>query len=248
MKPGLLIVGTDTDAGKTVAACSLVAHLRLDCGLNILPAKPVQTGCTRRTDGSLAAPDLDAHLAAAGLAAPAPALLRLMAPYCFEPPCSPHLAAAQAGVTIEPAAIRDALAELAAACDGVVAETAGGLLAPLNLRGETMLDLARLLGWPVLVVAANRLGCINHALLTLRVLADASLPVAGVLMAQTAPPSADPLAAAIRRDNPQAISRFGRVPLLGEIPYLPPSATPPVWRTLAREAPALAQALEKIFP
>jgi len=249
MPHSLLIIGTDTDAGKTVAACGIVAHLRLDRGINILPAKPVQTGCTRLADGSLTAPDLDAHLDAAGLAAPPPHLLGLMSPYRFEPACSPHLAAAETGITVEPATIRDAMRALADTCDGVVAETAGGLLTPLNPRGETMLDLARLLGWPVLLVAANRLGCINHALLSLRALAAAEIPVIGVLTSLVAPPSDDSLAAAIRRDNPRAIARFGGVPYLGQIPFLPHAAgRTPHWRTLTQDAPALARTLRTIFP
>ena len=90
MIPGLFITGTDTDVGKTYVTAGLLRFLR-EQGADCVPMKPVQTGAVGG-----AVPDLDACLAAAGLA-PDEAERSLMAPFCYEPPCSPHLAGRMAG-------------------------------------------------------------------------------------------------------------------------------------------------------
>ena len=88
-----------------------------------------------------------------------------MNPYAFQPAIAPHIAAAQAGVTIEFDKIASAYAVLAAQADAVVVEGAGGFRVPLT-NNLNMSDLVQALDLPVILVVGMRLGCLNHALLT----------------------------------------------------------------------------------
>jgi dethiobiotin synthetase len=81
------------------------------------------------------------------------------------PPVSPHIAAREAGVEISLERIVSHYQQLAAQADTVLVEAAGGWLAPLA-DGVYMEDMARALQLPVILVVGMRLGCINHALLT----------------------------------------------------------------------------------
>ncbi len=209
---GYFITGTDTDAGKTIA-CAAVAAICQDAGYRVLPAKPVQTGCPARYPRL--APDLAVCRRLAGIAIP-PAALPLLTSYRFAPACSPHLAAARAGIRISVAKIARDLRQLQTMADLLVVEGAGGVLAPLNQR-QTMLDLMRELELPVILVSRTQLGAINHALLSLRVLRQAGIRVAGVLFNATRPGRPN----YIEADNRRCIPSMGRVLSLGHIPYWP---------------------------
>ncbi len=174
--------------------------------------KPVQTGCHLRK-GTLMAPDLMTSLKAGGMRISA-AEQADMAPYCFKPACSPHLAAQLAGTRISLSCIENAFRRLSHKYDGVIIEGAGGVLVPLNQK-ETMLDLMVRLQLPVLLVARPGLGTINHVLLSLRVLREARLHVLGVVLNQSAPGRWGQ----IEDDNLRAIERMGSVKVLASIRY-----------------------------
>lgn len=225
---GLFITGTDTDVGKTVVSALLLAELRRR-GLNAAPMKPVQTGCDRKieingdaarklsgfkTQGSfLTAPDLDYSLALAGMTVSQDDY-EAMSPCRFEPACSPHLAAESAGTEIEIAQLVVAARALASRYELILAEGAGGILVPLNAR-ETMLDLMHALGMPVLLAARPGLGTINHTLLSLRTLRSDGLNIAGVVFVA----GTDAAPGFIEQDNVRMVEHFGRVPVLGTVPY-----------------------------
>lgn len=212
----LCITGTDTDAGKTVITAAL-ARLAAAGGRTVLVVKAVQTGAETGPDGLLRAPDLDlCAQAAPGVTTRALAL--------FAEPCSPHLAAGRQGVSLSAAALADDLRRLMAEsspdkADVILLEGAGGLLTPLNER-ESLCDLFCLLGWPVLLVAANRLGAVNHALLSLEALRLRGLDCAGLVACSTTP-VADSLDAALRRDNTDIIARLGNLRQSVTVDYLP---------------------------
>jgi dethiobiotin synthetase len=130
-------------------------------------------------------------------------------PYRFGPAVSPHLAAAMAGVTIDPAELiaRAQTEEL------LVAEGVGGLLVPLT-PDFLIRDLAVALGLPVVIVARPGLGTINHTLLTLESARAAGLRVAAVVMT---PWPGEPTA--MQLSNRQTIERLGRV----SVAALPPT-------------------------
>lgn len=124
-------------------------------------------------------------------------------------PLSPHLSAKLAGRTIE---VGPLIADVAAAPPSSrwVVEGAGGVLVPLN-DDALMIDLMAALALPVLVVSRTALGTINHTLLTLEALRARALAIAGVLMVGEARPGT--------RD---AVERYGRVPVVGEMGPLSP--------------------------
>ncbi|MEI8140113.1 MAG: dethiobiotin synthase [bacterium] len=211
LQRGIFITGTDTGVGKTFVAAGILAGFRA-AGRNVAPMKPVQTGCHLRK-GTLMAPDLMTSLKAGGMRISA-AEQADMAPYCFKPACSPHLAAQLAGTRISLSCIENAFRRLSHKYDGVIIEGAGGVLVPLNQK-ETMLDLMVRLQLPVLLVARPGLGTINHVLLSLRVLREARLHVLGVVLNQSAPGRWGQ----IEDDNLRAIERMGSVKVLASIRY-----------------------------
>jgi dethiobiotin synthase len=222
---GLFITGTDTGVGKTIVAAGIVRRLRAR-GFDAVPMKPVQTGCARRADGSLDAPDLEFVLRAAGMTATEEEAA-LMCPYRYEPACSPHLAGRMAGREVKIGDIVKCAEKVRSAECGMrnqnerrvlVVEGAGGVMVPID-EIETMVDLMRRLGLPVVVVARAGLGTINHTLLTVGALRGAGMTVAGVVFNRTeAGGEAD---AFICEDNAATIARLGAVTILGCLPWLP---------------------------
>jgi dethiobiotin synthetase len=152
---GVFVVGTDTGIGKTTVAKRLVERHP-----EATYWKPVQTGWPE---------DDDTKTVAAARSLPG---IRL------KDPVSPHLAAKRAGVTLT----LDAILRPLEGFDGLlVAEGAGGVLVPLA-PGLLQVDLVKRVGLPALVVAFDRLGTINHTLLTLEALRRRAIEIAGVVL------------------------------------------------------------------
>lgn len=231
---GLFVTGTDTGVGKTFVAAALLAGLR-EGGIDAVPAKPVQTGCTRQGD-SLSAPDLDFCLDAAGLQ-PDAEERRRMCPCRFEAACSPHLAASIARSPISVPALRDAVADLASRRDCVIVEGAGGVMVPLNDR-QTSLDLMAELKLPVILVARPSLGTLNHTFLSLHALRDSGLIVAAIIVVDTV----NTKWTYIEEDNLQVLTRHAGVPVVDRLPYLGPAPVPV--ERLAAAGRALARVLQ----
>ena len=169
---GLFIAGTDTGVGKTLVAVSLVRALAAR-GLAVAAMKPVAAGAARTPQGPRNE-DALALAAAATVAAP----YERVNPYCLRAPVSPHIAAAQEGVSIDVALIVQRFGELAHHADCVIVEGAGGWLTPIDER-QTLADVARALSLPVVLVVGLRLGCLNHALLSARAIEADGLRLAG---------------------------------------------------------------------
>jgi dethiobiotin synthetase len=165
------VTGTDTGVGKTVIATALVALLRRG-GLRVAAMKPVETGVA---PGGLSDAARLRAAAGGGLAAAD------VCPASYAEPLAPLLAAERAGRPVDLAALDAAFARLTAGRDAIVVEGAGGLLVPLTER----VSFAELfLRWRLglVVVAANRLGAINHVLLTVQAARAAGLAVRGVVL------------------------------------------------------------------
>jgi len=203
---GLFVTGTDTGVGKTALCALLLAEMRRR-NFNAAPIKPVQTGCGDDV------PDLDYALSMAGMKVSQDDY-RNMAPYTYGPACSPHLAAELNGSEIDIAEVVIAARTLASEYEFIVAEGAGGIMVPLNRR-ETTLDLMQALKFPVLIAARPGLGTINHTLLSIRTLRADGLDIAGVVF--VASDEREP--GIIEEDNALTIEQFGKVPVLGTIPY-----------------------------
>lgn len=163
MKQAFFITGTDTGIGKTYVACQLIRQYVAQ-GYRVVGMKPVAAGCELE-DGQWVNEDVRLLTEASNVDAP----LHLVNPYCFRAPIAPHIAAEQEQVNIQLEVIVQAYQALAELADIVVVEGAGGLLVPLNAQ-HTIADLIAHLNIPILFVVGMRLGCINHALLTLEVM------------------------------------------------------------------------------
>ena len=208
----LCILGTDTDAGKTVVAAGIARAAR-NRGLRVLVIKPVQTGSIAGDAGERLAPDVMVYQTAASGAITGTVVV-------FKNPCSPHLAARQEGIRLDARALADKVRQTVREhpADLVLLEGAGGLLTPIS-ETETMLDVCSLLDWPLVLVAPNRLGVVNHALLSLEAARGRGLGCRGFVMNTLSEP-ATPLEQTIRDDNSGIISRLGGVPCLAAIPLL----------------------------
>lgn len=201
MSAGYFITGTDTGVGKTLVAVSLTRAL-VARGLRVAVMKPVAAGTTRTPGGDFNEDALEL-LAASNVHAP----YDDVNPWLLKTPASPHLAARADGITIRHERTLEAFGRLAAASDLVLAEGAGGWLAPISTT-ETMADIAERLALPVLMVVGMRLGCLNHALLTRDAIRARGLRFAGWIANKM--PAEMPLAA----DNIDTLAtRFGKPPL-----------------------------------
>lgn len=169
---GLFITGTDTGVGKSVASACLLASMRA-AGEPVRAYKPVLTGLDEPPTGPWPA-DHELLALVAGMRP------EEVAPLRFGPAASPHLAAALAGLELNPRALTERAHELG---DGhtLVVEGVGGLLVPLT-ASFSVCDLAAALDLGVLVVARPGLGTINHTLLTLEAARRAGLGVVAVLL------------------------------------------------------------------
>ena len=205
MSHTFFIAGTDTGVGKTLVAAGLLLAAE-QRGLSTAAMKPVAAGC-----------DAQGHNEDA-LVLQAAMTLQLdyqqVNPVALSPAIAPHIAAAQAGRSLEVARLAGyCRGTMSAGADVLLVEGAGGWRVPLNER-QTLADLAVELRTPVILVVAMRLGCINHALLTAEAIAHDGLPLAGWV--------ANSCGATMTcyRENLQALRSRLHAPLLGEIPDL----------------------------
>ena len=169
----IFITGTNTDAGKTYAACALLNSLN-QRGLSTLGIKPVASGAIMTEEGLRSQDAL--HLQAASSVKLS---YQEINPVLFEPPIAPHIAAKMNKKNLSvKSLLKSCEPALKQDVDCIVIEGAGGWLVPLNDR-ETLADFAAELDAEVILVVGMRLGCINHALLTVQDIQARSLKFAG---------------------------------------------------------------------
>lgn len=173
MKVSYFIIGTDTNVGKTYVASALVQHFA-QLGHKAVGMKPIASGCEVNQNGELINEDVQALQKVSNVSAS----LDIINPYRFLPAIAPHIAAEQANVVMSLEVIDRAYQQLSQLADVVVVEGAGGFFVPLN-QTETLADLAVKLNIPVILVVGLRLGCINHALLTVEAIQVRGLKLAG---------------------------------------------------------------------
>jgi dethiobiotin synthetase len=206
MNRGVYVTGTDTGAGKSLAAATLLAALNAH-GARAVGMKPVASGCESTPAGLHNA---DAELLIAhGTGAPAYADVN---PYAFAEPIAPHIAAADAGTEITLPRIEAAYAALSAQASFVVVEGVGGWMAPLGPH-LMQANLARALRLPAILVVGLRLGCLNHALLTARAIRADGVELMGWIA------SSVDAAMARREDNLATLRERLGAPCLGVLPY-----------------------------
>ena len=198
----LFITGTDTGAGKTTLTALLLHHLRAS-GANALALKPICTGS--RTDVRLLQ-----SLQGGALADDE------MNPFWYPTPAAPITAARGSRKKPTLARLKKAIDRVSEQCDLLLIEGAGGLMVPLA-KGLTWEDLIRSLQCPVLVAANNKLGVINHTLLTVKRLHSIGAERLGVCLMNQRPPREGGRA---RQENFDVLrENCGKVPVF-EIPFL----------------------------
>ncbi|MBN7797877.1 dethiobiotin synthase [Parahaliea mediterranea] len=201
------VTGTDTEVGKTAISCALL-HAAAARGLRTAAVKPLAAGCDAEGHNE------DALALQAAMTEELP--YAQVNPVALAPSVAPHIAARQAGKRLQ-------VGRLAGLCRGVTSgpadfvliEGAGGWRVPVNER-ETLADLARELGFGVILVVGMRLGCINHALLTAEAIRRDGLPLLGWVANQVGEPMA------CHAENVDTLRRWLPAPLLGEVPRLTP--------------------------
>jgi dethiobiotin synthetase len=220
-----LITGTDTGVGKTTIGCALAFALRAR-GLRTGVMKPAETGCTQGQEGLVAG---DALALASAASSPLP--LDLICPYRYRSPLAPAAAAETDGLPPpDLGRIAECFRLIAAQSDVVLVEGAGGLTVPLTWNAN-FADLARMLALEVILVVANRLGCLNAAVLSLEYARHKQLRVRGYILNDAEP--ANSIAA---QTNAASLRRLTAIASLGSVRYrepLPPAIVDQVLAPLA---------------
>lgn len=173
MTQSYFIIGTDTDVGKTYVASQLIQHF-VAKGFKTIGMKPIASGCEPAKNGELINEDVQKLSAASNISA----AIHLLNPYRFAPAIAPHIAAQQAGVNMQIEVIQQAYSEISALADVVIVEGVGGFYVPINAE-QTLADLAVAFKLPIILVVGIKLGCINHALLTVEAIQARGLTLAG---------------------------------------------------------------------
>lgn len=215
-KQGLFVTGTDTEVGKTLVSGALILKLRQQ-GRSALGFKPVVAGTYQDQNGEILNEDLETLRIAANLK---PGQLELC-PYVLDRPAAPHLVAGSQGIKIESSRIMAALRELQNQSDVLVVEGAGGFLIPLN-DDLNLGDIAQNMNFPVILVVGMKLGCLNHALLTLEAIQSRNLKITGWI-ANTLTTEMPLLT-----ENIQSLQSRIEAPFLGLIPTLPTELQKPL--------------------
>lgn len=221
MTRSVFVTGTDTGVGKTVVSIAMLRGLARE-GVRAIGMKPVSAGIDASTGRN---EDVDALQAASSVDAP----LADRNPFALIEAVAPHLAASRERRHLDLDTLRCAYDRLAGVADAIIVEGAGGALVPLDERFD-MLDIARSLAIPAVLVVGVRLGCLNHArasALAIRSrgvafagwfasLVDPTMPLAGENIEWLERELGVPLIAVIRCATPSplaasALSRLGLV-------------------------------------
>ena len=181
MRKGFFVTGTDTEVGKTLVSLGLCLHFKASYW------KPVQTGQPGDSDFlKKFLPEEKIHPSS----------------YVFQKALSPNQAGEIEGVEIDLKTISLPQSSF------LIIEGIGGVYVPLNEK-ENVMDLIKLIGFPVIVVARSGLGTLNHSLLTLEALKKRNIAIVGVVLSGTK-----------NEANKKDIEQWGQVPVLLEVPLL----------------------------
>ena len=205
MKSAYFLTGTDTEIGKTFITCALLQRAQ-QLGLSAVGIKPIAAG----TDAQGKNDDVENIRAASSLKLPN----EIINPYCFKAAVAPHIAALEEGAAIEFASIQEACDAARQQADLLIIEGVGGFRVPLGADGDSA-DLAVKLGLPIIFVVGLRLGCINHALLSVEAITARKLPIAGWVAN-----CIDPDMARVEQ-NLTTLKSLINAPLLGFVPHNP---------------------------
>lgn len=191
------VTGTDTGVGKTFAAALLTRALRR-AGLDTIALKPLCSGDRGDAETLRSAAGHELNIDEVN-------------PLWFQSPVAPLVAARKEDRKVSIPALVNWFGKVSAGRKSVLVEGAGGWLAPVA-EGALIADLCAALSLPVIVVAANRLGCVNHTLLTIESIRSRGLECRGIILntIQETPDEAT-------RTNRGLLEEFTGVPILLEL-------------------------------
>lgn len=200
------VAGTDTAVGKTLVSAAILYALQKQ-GRRVAGMKPVASGAEPRGD-CLVSQDVETLKSFSSVSIAD----EIINPYIFEPAIAPHIAAAQAKKSIDPSYIKDCLHKIFAQTDDVIVEGVGGWHTPLgdSLR---LSDIVRMLALPVVLVVGMRLGCLNHALLSVDAIRSTGVPLVAWVANSIDPDMAH------QDENLDYLQQHIPAPLLGVVPY-----------------------------
>lgn len=224
MSHKVFITGTDTGVGKTVLTALLLAYLRRH-RCNALVIKPFASGSHR--DSALLNRVQDRCVEAAAVN-----------PFYYPEPLAPLAAARASGQVVRLQDVVRHIDRLGHRAEVLLVEGCGGLLAPLGPQYDAV-DLIEKIGAKVVVVAQNRLGVLNHALLTLRALEARRLDVAALVLMETRRP--DPS----RATNPSLLAELAHPLPVFTLPFLGPQAA--TLGVIRRAEGAVENILQKVL-
>ncbi len=206
--PGFFVTGTDTEVGKTLVSGALLLKLQKTYS-QVAAFKPVVAG-VRLIDGK----DQNEDLVTLSQAANHPASkdIKNICPYILSTAAAPHLVAKNQHIELDDQLMINSYHALAEQADAIIVEGVGGFVVPFN-NMKNSADFAKDIGLPVILVVGMRLGCINHALLTVEAIQARGLKVAG-WVANTVS------SMQLLEDNIQSLKDLIPAPLLGVIPPL----------------------------
>ena len=164
---GIFFTGTDTDAGKTYVSDLVIRALRNE-GLNAVGYKPIC--CGERDDA------VRLHIASAESIS-----IDEVNPIWLKTPAAPHVAAMFENQPIERSFIKEKYLELVEKSSAVIVEGVGGWQVPINGMDYTVGDMAKDMGLPVVIVVGNKLGALNHSILTIQSMRSMGIEPAGMV-------------------------------------------------------------------
>ena len=212
MTPGIFVTGTDTEVGKTYVSALIARQLKQQ-GVRVGVYKPAASGCLEKDDGTLFSEDADTLWNAAGK----PATVNHVCPQMFRAPLAPHISAKAEGKEINRDLLAKGIEYWQQNSDFIIVEGAGGLMSPIS-DDDFVADLAYEFGFPLIVVVANKLGCINHTLQTLFTAASYKdgIPIAGVIINNVNPLGTTDQSLV---SNPAEIERVCSPPVLATVDF-----------------------------
>lgn len=200
------LTGTDTEIGKTHVACALLRYWQQQ-GFAAAGYKPVAAGGEWK-HGQLVNEDAERLLWASSSGVS----ITEINPVCLQAAIAPHIAARDEGQPLLLPSLLEGFTHLAARFDKVVVEGVGGFKIPLGAEFDST-DLAVALGLPVVLVVGLRLGCINHALLSVEAILARKLTLAGWVGNSLYPTMAR------QADTVAALKEHIPTPCLGILPW-----------------------------
>lgn len=209
LRAGLFVTGTDTGIGKTVVGSTLVRYWQGQ-GRRVGAYKPVASGVEQTAGGGRVWGDVEAYYRALQ----GEFSRERICPQTFAAPVAPPVAARQEGRQVDGDLLFQGAQWWQDQVEQLVVEGAGGLLSPLT-ETQTNADFAVGLGLPLLVVARQSLGTINHTLLTVEAAERRGLQVAGIVLNSAVPGGGDESV----ETNAEQLGRFCTAPILGVLPY-----------------------------